>query len=209
MTTAAPAHPASPAAAPRLSRWDRFIPLAPAARTTPLDRALAAFDPSAPAPAFALADLRSDLAARCAYWRVGPDFPPLPRDQALLAHPGAPSQTWQALFVPCVVLLGALMTFGAHFSLWVFAFTIVFFAAAFLIRHFHRIDRWWMRRTIADRICPDCAYDLSSLPDALPAEALAHIRVGPAHCPECGVPWPLIPPPAPLAGPPRAGGQQA
>lgn len=46
-------------------------------------------------------------------------------------------------------------------------------------------------------LCPDCGYDLSSLPPALPPEPLGGVRVGPSACPECGCPWPAVPPPTP------------
>jgi hypothetical protein len=37
--------------------------------------------------------------------------------------------------------------------------------------------------------CPDCAYDLVGSP-----AAFAEKRIGPRRCPECGSPWPLVPP---------------
>lgn len=43
--------------------------------------------------------------------------------------------------------------------------------------------------------CPDCGYGLNGVPDAIPAERVG-AGTGPGACPECGAPWPLVPPPA-------------
>lgn len=45
--------------------------------------------------------------------------------------------------------------------------------------------------------CPDCRYDLTGLPDAIPTDSTGGIRTGPRKCPECGAAWPLVPPPVP------------
>lgn len=45
----------------------------------------------------------------------------------------------------------------------------------------------------AARHCPDCDFDLTSHPPALPTAP----NLGPAICPECGVPWPLVLPAPP------------
>lgn len=50
-----------------------------------------------------------------------------------------------------------------------------------------------LRRTLRDRSCPDCDYGLASTKPAF-EPALLRI-VGPKACPECGSPWPLVPPP--------------
>lgn len=47
----------------------------------------------------------------------------------------------------------------------------------------------------ANRRCPDCDYPLADLPSPFDsASSAAPIRSGPERCPECGTPWPLIPP---------------
>lgn len=42
--------------------------------------------------------------------------------------------------------------------------------------------------------CCNCNYDLAGIPNAIPPESLGSLTTGPAHCPECSAPWPLIPP---------------
>jgi hypothetical protein len=47
-------------------------------------------------------------------------------------------------------------------------------------------------RSLIHSVCPDCEYPLAELPDAI--ELPDGVRTGPAVCPECGCPWPLVPP---------------
>lgn len=44
--------------------------------------------------------------------------------------------------------------------------------------------------------CPACSYDVSAL-SAIPHAQLDGQIIGPDRCPECGTPWPLVPPPVP------------
>jgi hypothetical protein len=46
-------------------------------------------------------------------------------------------------------------------------------------------------------ICPDCGYDLSGVSPAIDPVDLGNLPAGPLRCTECGVPWPLLPPPMP------------
>jgi hypothetical protein len=52
-----------------------------------------------------------------------------------------------------------------------------------------------LRLALSRRCCPDCGYDLRGLDAALPPSMLGGTDVGPDLCPECGSPWPLVPPP--------------
>lgn len=57
-----------------------------------------------------------------------------------------------------------------------------------------------LARAIVDHTCPACEYDLSGLmADEVGGRGL--LRIGPANCPECGAPWPLVPPPVPKEKP--------
>jgi hypothetical protein len=61
------------------------------------------------------------------------------------------------------------------------------------------IRRTRCRKAIHRCLCPDCSYDLHGVPDAIQPDSLDGRHVGPAKCPECGAPWPLLPPP--ISGP--------
>lgn len=54
-----------------------------------------------------------------------------------------------------------------------------------------RARRARLTRSLRDRACPDCNYNLAGAPEGLPGSL-----AGPRTCPECGAPWPLVPPPA-------------
>jgi hypothetical protein len=49
--------------------------------------------------------------------------------------------------------------------------------------------------SLVDDTCPTCGYDLSNLASVPIGDE--NVRLGPPACPECGAPWPLVPPPAP------------
>jgi len=53
-----------------------------------------------------------------------------------------------------------------------------------------------LARALIDKRCPACDYNLSGL-TALTVSGSTLQHVGPALCPECGAPWPLVPPPVP------------
>ncbi len=52
-----------------------------------------------------------------------------------------------------------------------------------------------LRRDLEDGLCPDCGYDLSSVRPGIELGPEKNLRTGPARCPECGSPWPMLPPP--------------
>ncbi len=51
------------------------------------------------------------------------------------------------------------------------------------------------------RQCPDCGHDLSTITPAIDPDTLHSVWVGPAECPGCSVPWPMVPPPMPAKPP--------
>ncbi|MFG0285988.1 MAG: hypothetical protein ACF8R7_16345 [Phycisphaerales bacterium JB039] len=59
-------------------------------------------------------------------------------------------------------------------------------AAAMMFTHYRRLRR--AHRAVHLSKCPDCQYPLTDLRHDAPS-------AGPAHCPECGADWPLVPPP--------------
>lgn len=54
-------------------------------------------------------------------------------------------------------------------------------------------------RALRCRECPDCGYNLRSIPTFVGGDPTV---IGPPVCPECGSPWPLVP--SPNAGEPPA-----
>ncbi|HVZ94692.1 MAG TPA: hypothetical protein VG797_09300 [Phycisphaerales bacterium] len=89
-----------------------------------------------------------------------------------------------------VVLLGYFFQFGRIGISLILLGILLAIGGSFGHRRIVTIDR-----DCADRACPDCGYDLSGTPEGLPGVAAAGRRAGPARCPECGIPWPFIPPP--------------
>lgn len=64
----------------------------------------------------------------------------------------------------------------------------------------YALVRWRRgRRTPAEKlkesICMDCGYSLAETKPAIAAKDLDGLWVGPRACPECGAPWPMLPPP--------------
>jgi hypothetical protein len=80
----------------------------------------------------------------------------------------------------CVIPLSASIAAAA----WLAVFTAVV------------TDTEHARRISADgRTCPECQYDLTGVPPAIPTVQLEGVSIGPRSCPECGVAWPCVPPP--------------
>lgn len=57
----------------------------------------------------------------------------------------------------------------------------------------HRLHMRRCRKALRTKCCPDCDYSLKELPPAIPSKHLQGLISGPAQCPECGSPWPLVP----------------
>jgi hypothetical protein len=51
------------------------------------------------------------------------------------------------------------------------------------------------RRALENGDCPDCGYELSGARGFVLPDAEGDLNLGPPRCPECGAPWPLLPPP--------------
>ncbi|CAG1005443.1 hypothetical protein PHYC_03231 [Phycisphaerales bacterium] len=63
-----------------------------------------------------------------------------------------------------------------------------------LILYFHR-GRQSAADVLARRICPDCGYRLFDLRCEINLDEIHGLWIGPRACPECGSPWPMVPPP--------------
>jgi hypothetical protein len=74
----------------------------------------------------------------------------------------------------------------------------LFVAVAYRSRYFgestgdNAVDQAMER--FANRCCVDCNHDLSKAASALPVEPMEGTNIGPRACPNCGTPWPLVPP---------------
>lgn len=65
-----------------------------------------------------------------------------------------------------------------------------FFCIYLRIKHVRQLAR----DTLADATCPDCRYPLREIPSVIDPATTFDVPIGPERCPECGCPWPLIPP---------------
>lgn len=69
-------------------------------------------------------------------------------------------------------------------------------AVPWLVWHISRVQRRRRCRLALEHTrCPDCGYDLKGAPEPIDRAILGGLSAGPDRCPECGVPWPLVPPP--------------
>jgi hypothetical protein len=133
------------------------------------------------------ASLAEDLAERRRRWErhlepepEDPNAPRKRRDWSWLEVFG-----WGDAIGAIAIAVGAILAVGALILLLVWI--------PLLIIRFIRRAR--CRKAINHCHCPDCSYDLAGVPDAIDPEDLDGQFVGPARCPECGSPWPLLPPP--------------
>ncbi len=51
-----------------------------------------------------------------------------------------------------------------------------------------------LRRALRERCCADCGASLRDVRPAIAVDDLDGANAGPASCPTCGAPWPLLPP---------------
>jgi hypothetical protein len=154
-------------------------------RVTPLLRT--------PADADSLRAANDELARRRAVWSKPIDDLPTQNSQA---------PTWGLVFTP---------------KLWLIAFAAMLGVSAISITSressslsFIMINVLWAIPTfslkssikrlsscVANARCPDCSYALKGVPSRVLGTAELTLDLGPKRCPECGSPWPLIPPPPP------------
>lgn len=67
------------------------------------------------------------------------------------------------------------------------------FAAVVFVRRSSLHSR--LASALSHRHCPDCGYSLRGVPSGLDPDLFDGPDPGPKRCPECGVAWPLLPPP--------------
>jgi hypothetical protein len=56
---------------------------------------------------------------------------------------------------------------------------------------------WTCSKRLKDGCCANCGYALRGLADAVVPSRIHGVAIGPERCPECGMAWPLVPPPMP------------
>jgi hypothetical protein len=78
----------------------------------------------------------------------------------------------------------------------VFAAAVAPIAAAIPLELRRAARRARLLRCLREGTCCDCGYALAGTPDGI-----AGCPAGPRNCPECGCPWPLVPPPPPVRSP--------
>ncbi|MCC6678336.1 MAG: hypothetical protein IT436_14450 [Phycisphaerales bacterium] len=106
---------------------------------------------------------------------------------------------WKRLLLPSlwlVTMYACMLAFVTAWGLWLFGGMLVL---GVIVTGASTRTRLRLARHLARAgHCPDCRYDLTGLPDAIPSHSASSIRTGPRLCPECGAAWPLIPPPVPV-----------
>lgn len=116
-------------------------------------------------------EVREGIGARFAFLAVGSVFAVPLATLAIINFAGA--SPWAALVVPVL---------------------IVFFAA---YRWPRRYTFWRAAKRVEKRVCPGCAYVFDGLPACVIEGQARTFAYGPFECPECGMPWPLVPPKPP------------
>lgn len=137
----------------------------------------------------------TELALRREYWAK--QLSQMPRSvRANIAHSTMPWVTpayvfFAGLFVLAMYSKITLFSGSPIFMPW------IFFAVSWLpmfLGH-RRLKR--LREALDRPICPDCGYNLEGLPESKDRWGRPAPGMGPHCCPECGTPWPMIPPAIP------------
>ncbi|MBK7404513.1 MAG: hypothetical protein IPJ41_07715 [Phycisphaerales bacterium] len=167
-------------------------------RTAPYEALLARREELAPATdGYEASKLAREHAVRVAYWseRLGTPDPEMPQRRRTLALHDLERLMVIGGSIAAVLLIGVGWRTSWPVAL-VGSLGLAGTVAALLLAT-RRAGRPLPGDALRKALCPDCGYDLSGLPSALPHWAVAGSDVGPAACPECGSPWPRVPPPAP------------
>ena len=146
--------------------------------------------------------LREVLSDRVSYWRtyrglqgrVGRCLANVLAAMASLVTWGARGYVRGGGIVSFVVAAALLLLLGPIAG---FAIVLVIMLMGELAR---RTSTPRVARALLRGRCGDCGYQLLQ-PEEI-REDICHYHPGPRRCPECGVAWPLVPPPAPGEGAP-------
>ncbi len=181
------------------TRWDRFHPI----ERRMLSYECAWSSLQAERNDDSIDRLRTEHRDRVNYWskRIGMRCELIGPNRRGFVLPPKPS--WRLELVSLALLLTWAVLGGLFLRYNLFLLFVVGglgFAALsyFLFRTHHRRDKLhnnppWQVRTLINPACPNCNYDLSNSPDAIPPDKLDGWCTGPRQCSECGVLWPLVP----------------
>jgi len=99
------------------------------------------------------------------------------------------------LLLPLIATGTPASLLGLSFSITLVMFYVALFGLPAILGR-RLVKR--LKRCLEHHDCPDCSYPLDDFSTGrYRDQPIAHL--GPARCNECGVPWPLLPPPAPKA----------
>lgn len=131
--------------------------------------------------------LERDLLDRHSRWESHMNAPPLAEK---------PESAWQRDDWFWLGGFEILATLGALAIAIEFTLALIALAGVGILHIFKSRHRRRCRLALLHRRCPNCSYDLTGVPDAIDRSRTGGIGTGPPNCTECGVPWPLLPPPA-------------
>ena len=180
--------------------WTRLVEITAEARSVFLREWAGSSDPGA-----SRERAQSELDARVQCWAIRLDPGAIdPAFRQLRGEPAgrASSRGRIATIVVVSVLIIAVLTPWGGVVAFAVITLVVFFGAVLLTGMSLLRTRLWGRsrltwgRALREGLCPGCAYDLAGISHfGVGGEVLRD--VGPERCPECGAPWPLVPPPVP------------
>ena len=103
---------------------------------------------------------------------------------------------WWVVFTPMVLVVPQLLSaIGVDYILETYLFWPVMLSPFIVMALLGRRRLRRLSLSLVHRICPDCGYSLEDAPDAALPHTGQVLGLGPRRCIECGVPWPLLPPP--------------
>jgi hypothetical protein len=153
-----------------------------------------------PAVTRLLSGLNGDYRARCRTWAAevgpGPDVPG-PGFAFALALLGVVGPLTLAAFIAADPRMTPLRGWPVFLMTAPLVVPLSFVAALGTVRL--AVPSLTPAQALAQRRCPDCAWRLAEIPPAIDPKAIGGVNTGPAACPRCKRPWPLVPPPADAA----------
>lgn len=136
------------------------------------------------------------LKDRRAYWMEVLRQPAADCQHATRASSNAVLEVWLGT---CILMVLAFLRFDLFLSVPLGLVVLLLLARA-IRRHMLRSQ---LLSVLCRHSCSGCGFSLESLMDHTIWNG--DVGLGPDHCPECGCPWPLVPPPVPRISMGRGG----